>query len=159
MNQKAELNMAQNKTIATNSSVDAYFDAIENAARREDCKVLVAMMSRVTGHVPCMWGPGIVGFGSYHYRYDSGREGDSCVVGFASRKGDISIYLMAGTPARDALLARLGRHKIGKACLRIRSLADVDFQVLERLVVNSVEEVHRRHDKTLGLASCQDRHT
>ena len=90
-----------------------------------------------------MWGTGIVGFGSYHYRYDSGREGDSCLTGFASRKGDISVYLMADFPQRDALLARLGKHKIGKACLYIRKLSDIDASVLEQLVQGSVAQVQR----------------
>jgi hypothetical protein len=92
-----------------------------------------------------MWGPGIVGFGSYRYRYESGRTGEWCVTGFAARKGDLSVYLMAEGARQQALLARLGRHRMGKACLSIRRLADVDAAVLEQLVADSVAQVRRRH--------------
>jgi hypothetical protein len=92
-----------------------------------------------------MWGPSIVGFGSYHYRYESGREGDSCLAGFSSRKGDISLYLAGGFPGRDALLAKLGKHKMGKGCLYVRRLSDVDLKVLEQLVIESIAEMKRRY--------------
>jgi len=92
-----------------------------------------------------MWGSSIVGFDSYHYRYDSGREGDWCVTGFSSRKGDISVYLVAAGPKQESLLAKLGRYRIGKSCLYLRSLADVDVKVLRELVEDSVAEVKRRH--------------
>lgn len=92
-----------------------------------------------------MWGPSIVGFGSYHYQYESGHQGDACLVGFASRKGDLSLYLMGGFPEREALLARLGRHKVGKACLYLRRLSDVDLAVLEELVARSAASVRERH--------------
>ena len=92
-----------------------------------------------------MWGTSIVGFGSYHYKYESGREGDSCLTGFSSRKGDISVYLLASFPGHDELLAKLGKHKIAKACLYIRKLSDVDLKTLEKLVAGSVKEVKRRH--------------
>ena len=96
--------MAQAKTRPTTQSVASYLDAIEDEARRSDCKQLVALMKRVTGCAPKMWGTGIVGFDQYHYRYASGREGDSCVIGFSSRKGPISIYMAAGCDADLALL-------------------------------------------------------
>jgi hypothetical protein len=92
-----------------------------------------------------MWGTSIVGFGSYHYKYESGREGDSCVTGFSSRQGDISIYLMADFPKREELLAKLGKHKTGKGCLYIRKLSEVDLKVLEQLVVATVAERKRRY--------------
>lgn len=136
---------AGNKTVATTSPVAAYLAAIPDAKRRADCEALVAIMSAVTGCPPAMWGAGIVGFDSYHYVYESGREGDMCVVGFSSRKGDISIYLTADFPGRDALLAKLGRHSMAKACLYVRTLADVDRAVLEKLVAGSVAERRRRH--------------
>ena len=131
--------MYQAKTTPTTASVTAYLNAIEDPARRKDCKAIAALMTRVTGCKPHMWGIGIVGFDSYHYQYASGHSGDSCAVGFANRKGDISIYLMGGYDSAEAkaLLARLGRHKIGKACLYLRSLAEVDMTVLEQLVSNS----------------------
>ena len=137
--------MAENKTQATEASVDAHLAAIDDEGRRNDCAALAPLMSKVTRAQPKMWGPSIVGFGSYHYRYDSGREGDSCATGFASRKGDISIYLVAEFPGQDELLAQLGRHKMGKACLYVRKLADVDMKVLEKLVAGSVAEVRRRY--------------
>ena len=137
--------MAENKTRPTQASVAGYLAAITDEARRKDCEALAALIAKATGLAPVMWGPGIVGYGSYHYRYESGREGDSCLVGFASRKGDISIYLTAAFPGHDDLLAKLGKHKMAKACLYVRRLADVDLQVLAQLVAGSVAEMKRRH--------------
>ena len=102
-------------------------------------------MSAVTKCEPKLWGTGIVGFGTYHYTYPSGHEGDACLTGFASRKGDISIYLMCGIDGQEALLAKLGKHKMGKACLYIRRLADIDLPILEQLIAHSVAEVRRRY--------------
>lgn len=133
--------MAENKTKATEASVAAHLAAIADAARRQDCEILAQLMARATKEPPRMWGASIVGFGSYHYRYESGHEGDSCLVGFAARKGDISVYLMGSFPEREALQARLGRHKLGKACLYLRRLADVDLGVLEELVARSAASV------------------
>ena len=135
--------LAENKTKPTAVSVDSYLAAIENPGRRQDCEALARLMAQATQHPPVMWGLSIVGFGSYHYRYASGREGDSCLVGFSSRTGDISVYLSSGFPTREALLARLGKHKMAKACLSIRKLSDVDLTVLEKLVRDSVAEVKR----------------
>ena len=139
--------MAENKTKATTSSVDAYIEAISDESRRKDCRALAKLMARATKHKPVMWGTAIVGFGSYHYKYDSGREGDSCLVGFSSRKGDISIYLTASFPGRENLLAKLGKHKLAKACLYVRSLSDIDAKVLEQLVAGSAE-ARGRHATT-----------
>jgi hypothetical protein len=133
------------KTKPTARSVGDYLAAIPDEARRRDCEQLVVLMRRVTGCEPCMWGPSIVGFDRYHYRYASGHEGESCVVGFSPRKGDLSIYLLGGFEGREELLAALGRHRIGKACLYVRRLADVDLAVLERLVALSVADTRRRH--------------
>lgn len=137
--------MAENKTRATNASVRAYLDAIPDAARRADCEAIVAMMERVTGAPPVMWGDSIVGFDSYHYQYASGREGDAPLAGFASRKGDISIYLSCEAPPTDALRERLGRHKMGKACLYVRRLDDVDRQVLEQMVAEAAAATRARY--------------
>jgi len=137
--------MAENKTRATKASVDAYLAAIGDEARRQDCEALVALMRQVTTYDPVMWGSSIVGFGSYHYRYDSGHEGDACLVGLSSRKVDISIYLMAGFAGQDELLARLGKHRMGKACLYVRRLSDIDVGVLRALVAGSVAEMNRLH--------------
>jgi len=101
--------MAQNKTKVTEASVEGYLAAISDDERRRDCEALAKRMAKITGHEPKMWGTSIVGFGSYHYVYESGREGDACVVGFSSRKGDISVYLSPTFPEREALLAKLGK--------------------------------------------------
>ena len=138
----------QAKTKPTALSVAAYLDAIADDTRRADCMQLAALMARVTRCEPAMWGTAIVGFGSYHYRYDSGHEGDTCLVGFSSRKGDISVYLMGGYAGAEQLLDQLGRHKIGKACLYIKRLADVQLPVLEQLVVRSVAFVRQRYPPT-----------
>jgi hypothetical protein len=135
--------MAENKTKATDLSVESYFSAIEDEARRKDCQALAKLMSKATKHEPRMWGTSIVGFGSYHYKYESGREGDSCLVGFSSRKGDISVYLMASFPEREELLSKLGKHKVGKGCLYVRKLSDVDAKVLAQLIAGSVKERKR----------------
>ena len=139
--------MAENKTKATQASVDGYIAAISDESRRKDCEALAKLMAKATKQIPKMWGTSIVGFGSYHYKYESGREGDSCLTGFSSRKGDISIYLMASFPGHDELLSKLGKHKMGKACLYVRKLSDVDLEVLEQLVVGSVAEVKRRYGR------------
>jgi hypothetical protein len=135
----------ENKTQPTRARVDDYLAAISDDARRADCIAVAAMMARVTGEPATMWGSGIVGFGSYHYCYDSGREGDACLTGFASRANDISVYLTAGFPEQETLLATLGRHRMGKACLYIRRLADVDLAVLERLIAGSVAAMRDRY--------------
>jgi hypothetical protein len=139
--------MAENKTKTTEVPVESYLSAIEDEARRKDCVALARLMTRATKQKPKMWGTSIVGFGSYHYKYDSGREGDSCLTGFSSRKGDISIYLTADFPGREGLLAKLGKHKMAKGCLSVRKLSDVDPRVLERLVVRSVAERKRNHGR------------
>jgi len=135
--------MAENKTKATEASVEDYLSAIEDEARRQDCEALATLMTKVTKQRPKMWGETIVGFGSYHYKYESGREGDCCLTGFSSRKGDISVYLVASVLAQKELLSKLGKHKAGKGCLYIRKLSDVDPKILEQLVVGTVAERKR----------------
>ena len=137
--------MAENKTKATEESVEDYLAAIEDGARRADCESLAKLMTKATKYPPKMWGTSIVGFGSYHYKYESGREGDSCLTGFSSRKGDISLYLVASFPGQEELLAKLGKHKMGKGCLYLRKLSDVDLAVLEKLVAGAVAERRSRH--------------
>jgi hypothetical protein len=132
--------MAENKTKATNASVQAYFAAIDNDTRRKDCEALAKLMTRATKHPPKMWGSSIVGFGSYHYKYKSGRDGDSCLVGFSSRKGDISLYGLNGAVNAAELLRTLGKHKAGRGCVYIRTLADVDLKVLAKLVASAAAE-------------------
>ena len=126
--------MADNKTKATEASVDRYLESIADPVRRKDCEALTKLMSKATKEPPKMWGTGIVGFGSIHYKYESGREGDTCLVGFSSRKGDISIYGLNAAPSHAELMLKLGKHKSGKGCLYIRNLADVDLKVLQNLI-------------------------
>ena len=138
--------MAENKTRQTDASVEAYLDAIADPARRADCEALSALIGKVTKQPPKMWGAAIVGFGSYHYVYDSGREGDSCVVGFSSRKADIAVYLKGLSEGQAVLLAKLGKHKADGGCLHIKQMGDVDAKVLEKLVANTVAHVKRTYD-------------
>ena len=135
----------ENKTKPTGVSVESYLGAIDGDERQKDCRALAKLMAKATGEKPKMWGPSIVGFGSYHYKYDSGREGDSCLTGFSSRKGEIAIYLMAEFPKREQLLAKLGKHKTGKGCLYLKAMSDVDPKVLEQLVAGTVTERARKH--------------
>ena len=137
--------MAENKTKPTGASVQSYISSIADETRRKDCEALAKLMAKATKQQPKMWGTSIVGFGSYHYKYASGREGDSCLTGFSSRKGDISVYLTASFPGHDELLSKLGKHKMGKACLYIRRLSDVDLQVLEKLIAGTAAERKHRH--------------
>ena len=137
--------MSENKTKATNASVEKYLSSIKDEARRKDCEALAKLMTKATKQQPKMWGTSIVGFGSYHYTYESGREGDACLTGFSSRKGEISVYLTASVLGQEELLSKLGKHKRGKGCLYVRTLSDVDLKVLEQLIVGSVAERERRH--------------
>ena len=139
--------MAENKTKETAASVESYLLAIADEARRADCRVLIEMMSKATKAPAKMWGTGIVGFGSYHYKYESGHEGDSCILGFASRKGDLSLYLVAGFPGSEALFEKLGKHKRGKACTYVKRLSDLDLEVLEKILAGSVAERKRNHNR------------
>jgi hypothetical protein len=125
--------MAETKTKPTGVSVDAFLEAVEHPVRRADGKAVRAMMEHVTGEAAIMWGPSIVGFGSYHYRYASGHEGDSPRVGFSPRSANLVLYV-GGFPEYEALLAKLGKHKSSKACLYLNKLSDVDLAVLEEIV-------------------------
>ena len=137
--------MAENKTKPTGESVESYFATIHDQPRRDDCEGLARLMSQATHQPAKMWGTSIVGFGSYHYKYASGRKGDSCLTGFSSRKSDIAIYLVADFPGRDELLPKLGKYKLGKGCLYLRRLADVDLAILEQLIVGAVAARKRQH--------------
>lgn len=133
-----EEGMAENKTRPTKISVAAFVDAIADETRRADAKVLVKLMQRASGEKPLMWGLSIVGFGSYHYKYESGREGDMPVVAFSPRKAATVLYGLSGADGATALLAKLGKHTAGKGCLYVKKVADVDRAVLEALVVKAV---------------------
>ena len=137
--------MADNKTKPTKLSVSAFIDALADLTRRADAKALVKLMQNAAGEKPKMWGPSIIGFGSYHYRYDSGREGDAPLVGFSPRKAATVLYIMTGLSNSEALFAKLGKHTSGKGCLYIKKLADVDQRVLQALVVKSVGAMRTRY--------------
>lgn len=142
--------MAENKTHATDASVDAYIAQRASEEQRADCGALMAMLERVTQQGPTMWGPSIVGYGSYRYTYDSGRSGDMCLAGFAIRGRELVVYLAAEGEQQQALLSRLGKHKMGKACLYFKRLGDLDQAVLEQLVAGSVAELKRRYAAPSG---------
>jgi hypothetical protein len=129
---------SENKTQATDASVNAFIDAVIDERQRGDARVIATMMQRLSGEPAKMWGPSIIGFGSYHYRYESGREGDSCRIGFSPRKGKTVIYVVDGYAGKAELLARLGKHKTGQACLYVNKLADVDEGVLEEICTRSL---------------------
>ncbi|MDX1478569.1 MAG: DUF1801 domain-containing protein [Saprospiraceae bacterium] len=136
--------MAELKTKPHKGNVDAFLASIDNEQRRDDARAVLALMQKVTGEEPVMWGPSIVGFGSYHYKYDSGREGDWFVAGFSPRKTSLTLYIMSGFKRHDELMARLGKHTTGKSCLYIKRLSDIDMSVLEELIRESIKEVRRR---------------
>ena len=131
--------MAENKTRKTGASVDVFLASVENKRRREDGLTLLKMMKEITGLEPAMWGPSIIGFGSYHYKYESGREGDIFLTGFSPRKQSLSLYIMDGFEGRDDLLAQLGKHRKSVSCLYVNKLADVNMDVLRELVQKSFE--------------------
>jgi hypothetical protein len=137
--------MVELKTKPTQESVDDFIDAVAHPVRREDGRTIRALMERVSGHPAMMWGLSIIGFGSYHYKYDSGHEGDMCRIGFSPRSANLVLYV-GGFPEYEALLAKLGKHKRSKACLYLNKLADVDMAVLEeivRLTLAKVDETER----------------
>lgn len=137
--------MTENKTKPTDASVEAYLASRASPDQLADCRTLIAICERVTRQPPKMWGPSIVGHGSYTYRYDSGHSGDAALAGFAVRGKDLVVYLMCGGGADAALLARLGKHRMTKSCLYFKRLADLDVAVLEALIAGSVAEIRRRH--------------
>jgi hypothetical protein len=131
---KPKAKPANNKTVATSASVAAYLAKIADPQRRADCERLLALFERVTGETATMWGSAIVGFGTYHYLYETGRAGESCRTGFSSRAQNIALYVGASGPGRDARLARLGPHDTGKGCLYLKRLADVNEEVLAEII-------------------------
>jgi len=139
------MSKSENKTKPTGDDVIAWLEGVDNATRRQDAFTLLAIMKRITGCEPVLWGSSIVGFDQYHYKYESGREGDMCLTGFSPRKGNLAIYIMAGFDGRDEMLARLGKHKIGKSCLYVNKLADIDMAVLEQMIENDVAWMREKY--------------
>jgi hypothetical protein len=137
--------MAELKTKPTDNSVRDFIAAIENEDRRRDCQAVLEIMQEATGDRPRIWGSGMVGFGSYHYKYASGREGDWFLTGFAPRKNDLTLYIMPGFDRFEALMKKLGKHKTGKSCLYIKRLSDIDPAVLKELVADSVAYMRQQY--------------
>jgi len=137
--------MAETKTRPTRASVDAYLASKASPQQLKDCKAVMAICKRVTRQPARMWGPSIVGFGSYTYRYESGHSGEAALVGFAVRGRDLVVSIAADTPTQVELLSRLGKHSMGKVCLYFRRLADLDLEVLEALIAGSVAGIKRRY--------------
>lgn len=141
--------MAELKTKPTGASVGEFIGAVKDENRRAESQTLAAMMERVTGEEPVMWGPSIVGFGSYHYRYESGREGNWMLTGFSPRKRDLTVYVMTGFKGSEETLSRLGPHRRSSgSCLYIKRLADIDPETLEELIRASVERLRRTYPTT-----------
>ena len=133
------------KTVKNEASVGKFLDAVGDERKRADSYTLVDLMRGITGEDPAMWGPSIVGFGSYHYRYESGREGDMCLTGFSPRKQALTIYIMSGFSEHRALMDKLGKYKTGKSCLYVKRLEDIDTEVLEQLIRRSIAAVQRQN--------------
>lgn len=144
--------MSENKTQKTTASVAAYIDAIVNPQQRADAKAVDAMMRAATGEEPAMWGTSMVGYGSYTYVYASGRSGDWPLVGFAARKSALTLYIMAGFDRYDALMQALGKHKVGKSCLYISKLADIDLAILRELIGASVKHMRGKRPEECQAA-------
>jgi hypothetical protein len=138
--------MADNKTQPTKQSVTSFVNSIEDIERRADVKKVAAMMRRATGSRAAMWGASIVGYGQYHYKYASGKEGDFILTGYSPRKQALTVYIMPGFSPFDSLMKKLGKYKTGKSCLYIKRLTDVDEKVLERLIVESVKRMRKNYE-------------
>lgn len=133
--------MAELKTKLTDDSVDTFLNEVEDEQKRTDSFVVKSLMEKLTGEPAKLWGTSIVGFGSYHYKYATGREGDWMLTAFSPRKQNLTLYIMSGFSKYEELLAKLGKHKIGKSCLYIKSLADIDMGVLEELIKASIKHM------------------
>ena len=137
--------MATNKTQANSASVSKFIDQVENVQKRNDAKALVQLFEKITDKKAKMWGPSIIGFGQYHYKYESGREGDFMLAGFSPRKTALTLYIMAGFSRYDEYLSKLGKFKTGKSCLYVKKLADVDLEVLEAMIIDSIQTVQAKY--------------
>jgi hypothetical protein len=133
--------MAELKTKPTQASVKEFLNQIPDKERREDCFAVAKLMEEITGEKPKMWGPSIVGFGTYHYKYASGREGDWPVTGFSPRKKDLTLYIMMGFEKHPELMEKLGKHSVGKSCLYIKRLSDVHVPTLKKLIKESISDL------------------
>lgn len=137
--------MAELKTKPTGASVQEFLEGIEQEQKKQDAFAILELMAEITGDEGKMWGDSIVGFGHYHYKYATGNEGDSFLAGFSPRKQNLTLYIMAGFDEYDDLMAKLGKHKMGKSCLYIKKLADVDLEVLKELIQKSVDHMNKTY--------------
>ena len=137
--------MAANQTIPTRESVDQFLDKVEDESKRDDCLELSTLISQQTGFKPAMWGPAIVGFGSYHYKYDSGREGDAPLVAFSPRKTAIVLYLSMEPDKKATFLKKLGKHKLGGGCIYVKKLEDIDVVILNKMIDVSVKYLKKKY--------------
>ena len=144
--------MAETNTKPTDASIDEYLASRASPEQLVDCKAIMAMSKRITKQQPKMWGPSIVGYGSYAYRYESGHSGEACLTGFAIRGKELVVYIAADSAEQAELLAKLGKHRMGKVCLYFKRLADLDVRVLEALIANSVAEIKRRYPTSRSAA-------
>jgi hypothetical protein len=138
--------MATNKTTQNEDPVEDFINAVDNEQKRRDSWNMIALLKKITGSEPRMWGSSLVGFGSYHYKYASGREGDFFLTGFSPRKAAFTIYIMPGFSEYAELMEQLGPYKTGKSCLYIKNLDVVDREILERLISKSVEDMRERYE-------------
>ena len=138
--------MAENKTKHTDASVEAFLDRVDDERKRDDSRELIRLMSKLTGEEPKMYGPSIVGFGTYHYKYASGHEGDACLAGFSPRKAAITVYLTPGFDEDEpVLMSKLGKYKATKGCLYVKKLEDIDMKVLEQLIKKTIAHVKKTY--------------
>jgi hypothetical protein len=137
--------MAELKTKPTEVSVADFLARVESEQVRDDCREIIKLMKKATGFPAKMWGPSIIGFGQYHYKYESGHEGDMCLVGFSPRKGNLTLYVLGDFPGQEALLKKLGKCKVSKACLYVKKLEDIDMKVLEKIVKDSVDFTKKKY--------------
>lgn len=137
--------MAAGTTAPTGASVDDFVEQLIDPQQREDCRRLITLLRRISGHPPAMWGPSIIGFDSYNYRYESGREGDMCTLGFAPRNRDLAIYFVNGLSLYAHELANLGPHRAGKTCLYVKRLDGIDLDVLTRMLEHAYADISARH--------------
>jgi len=137
---------SQNKTVETDASVEEFINGVDNEQKRKDSWDLLALMESITGSKAKMWGSSLIGFGQYHYKYESGREGDFFITGFSPRKTALTVYVMPGFDGYKKQLEKLGPYKTGKSCLYLKNLEVVDRKVLEEIITDSVSVMHKRYD-------------
>lgn len=135
----------QNKTTETNNSVTAFINLVDDEQKRKDSLAIIKLLKKISGKEPKMWDPGIIGFGSYHYKYESGHEGDAPLLGFSPRKAAISLYIYSATEKNKSLLEKLGKFKMGKSCIYIKKLSDISEEVFNQIAANSIEHMRKKH--------------